>query len=147
MKTINIMTIKQVREKSFKYDTFEISDPEAATAAINAAFDLESDAVEKFGLISLDVKHKINGLHIVSVGQISSCHVSPRDVYQRAITNNAANIIIFHNHPSGDPTPSTEDIRITKRLLEAGQILGITLIDHIIIGDGRSYSLRKNGDI
>ena len=95
---------------------------------------------------SLDAKCNPLSLEIVAIGNINSCIVSPREVFKHAILSNAVHIIVFHNHISGDCTPSSEDIAITKRLIDVGDLLGIPLLDHIIIGDGFSYlSLRENG--
>ena len=73
--------------------------------------------------------------------------VHPREVFKLALAESAAHIIVAHNHPSGDPTPSREDIEITKKLAETGNIMGITLLDHVIIGDGRHFSLKEAGHI
>ena len=73
--------------------------------------------------------------------------VHPREVFKLALTESAAHIIVEHNHPSGDPTPSREDIEITKKLVETGNIMGITVLDHVIIGDGRHFSLKEAGHI
>ena len=73
--------------------------------------------------------------------------VHPREVFKLALTESAAHIIVAHNHPSGDPTPSWEDIEITKKLVETGNIMGITVLDHVIIGDGRHFSMKESGHI
>ena len=73
--------------------------------------------------------------------------VHPREVFKLALAESAAHIIVVHNHPSGDPTPSREDIEITKKLVETGNIMGITLLDHVIIGDGRHFSMKEAGHI
>jgi DNA repair protein RadC len=81
----------------------------------------------------------------VSMGSLNSSIVHPREIYTEAIKRCSASIIICHNHPSGDPTPSLEDINITKRLAECGKIIGIELIDHIVIGYGTYISLKEKG--
>ena len=83
----------------------------------------------------------------VSVGILDSSLVHPREVFKDAILASAASMIVAHNHPSGDPTPSNEDKRVTLRLAEAGQLLGIELLDHIILGDNRWVSLKERGVI
>lgn len=93
----------------------------------------------------LSTKNQVIRIHTVSVGILDSSLVHPREVFKDAITASAAAIIVAHNHPSGDPTPSTEDRRITQRLAEAGQIIGIELLDHIILGDNRFVSLKERG--
>ena len=87
-------------------------------------------------------------MNIVSIGTLYSSLVHPREVFKTAILSNAASIILFHNHPSGDPEPSTEDTTITKRIKEAGTLMGIELLDHVIIGsEGRFYSMKEQGII
>jgi DNA repair protein RadC len=99
--------------------------------------------VEKFGIIALNVKNEINGIHIICSGAINYTFIEPREVYMAALLNNAKAIIAFHSHPSGDPSPSRGDIRLTQRLKMAGEILGITLIDHLITGNGKYTSLKE----
>ncbi|HHV27924.1 MAG TPA: DNA repair protein RadC [Tissierellia bacterium] len=97
---------------------------------------------EHFAIVLLNRKNGIIGINTVSVGDLSSSIVHPREVFKPAIVAGAASIILAHNHPSGDPTPSLNDVRITKRIKEAGDILGIEVLDHIIIGDGCYESLK-----
>jgi DNA repair protein RadC len=84
-------------------------------------------------------------INTVSIGILDSSLVHPREVFKNAIVASAASIIVAHNHPSGDPTPSIEDKRVTQRLYEAGQLLGIDLLDHVVIGDNRWVSLKQIG--
>lgn len=93
----------------------------------------------------LDRKGKIIGINTVSVGDLSSSIVHPREVFKPAIILGAASIILCHNHPSGDPAPSREDIEITRRLVEAGQLLQIEILDHVILGDNCYCSLKEKG--
>jgi len=106
---------------------------------------------EYFVSILLDTKNKVIGITTVSVGILDSSIVHPREVFKPAILCNAASLVVGHNHPSGDPSPSVEDTRITKRLHEAGEIIGIDLLDHIVVGDGteplRWVSLKERGVI
>lgn len=81
----------------------------------------------------------------VSVGELSSTVVHPREVFRQAVRRSAAGLIFVHNHPSGDPTPSEEDVLTTKRLIAGGEVLGIRVLDHIVIGDGAYASLRGMG--
>ncbi len=97
---------------------------------------------EHFVILLLSRKNGIIGINTVSVGDLSSSIVHPREVFKPAIVAGAASIILAHNHPSGDPTPSSQDYLVTKRIKEAGDILGIDVLDHIIIGDGRYVSLK-----
>ena len=98
---------------------------------------------EHMKAILLNIKCKVIGIEEISVGSLNSSLAHPREVYIPAIKKSSANIILVHNHPSGDPSPSRDDIEITKRLYEAGKILGIELYDHIIIGDGVFVSLKE----
>ncbi len=97
--------------------------------------------------LHLDTKHQVLGEEIVSIGSLNSSIVHPREIFKTALKRSAAAIICAHNHPSGDPTPSTEDLEVTKRLVAAGQLLGIELLDHLIIGDNHYISLREEGMI
>lgn len=100
---------------------------------------------EHFRLISLSTKNHVLGISSVSVGSLNSSLVHPRECFKEAIRRNANAIILLHNHPSGDPTPSREDIEVTERIAEGGRILGIDVLDHIIIGDNRYISLKERG--
>ena len=91
---------------------------------------------EFFMVAMLDQKHKVIGINTVSMGSLTASVVHPRECFKPAILSNAAALLCCHNHPSGAPQPSQEDRALTKRLVEAGQLLGITVIDHIILGDG-----------
>jgi DNA repair protein RadC len=99
--------------------------------------------LERFGVVLLDTKHRLLGASILSVGSLDSSIVHPREVFQEAITVGAAAVAVFHNHPSGDPTPSRDDLKLTVRLRQAGIILGIPLVDHLILADTRYYSVRE----
>ncbi len=102
---------------------------------------------EVFCLILLNTKNKIISIEHVTTGGLNSSIVHPREVFNRAIRRSSAGIILAHNHPSGDPRPSREDIRVTRRLVEVGQLVGIQVLDHIIIGDGNYSSLKEEGVI
>jgi len=94
--------------------------------------------------VPLDGKNRALGFHIVSVGTLTASLVHPLEVFKLAILANVAAIIVVHNHPSGDPTPSAEDVAITQRLRQAGELLGIRVLDHVVVGDGASpCSLRQ----
>ena len=109
--------------------------------------ELENCDREHFIAIYLDRKGKVNATSIISIGGLSSSLVHPREVFKLAILTSSASIILVHNHPSGDPEPSPEDIEITNKLVEASKIMGIRILDHIIIGHGRYISLRAKGAI
>jgi DNA repair protein RadC len=99
--------------------------------------------LERFGVVLLDTKHRLLGSSILSVGSVDASIVHPREVFQEAIAVGAAAVAVFHNHPSGDPTPSRDDLRLTTRLRQAGALLGIPLVDHLILADTRYYSVRE----
>jgi DNA repair protein RadC len=101
--------------------------------------------VETFGLLALDVRHRLRREVVVSVGCLTSSLVHPREVFSEAISARAAAILLFHNHPSGDPEPSAEDLALTRRLASAGTLLGISVLDHVVLGAGRFVSLRERG--
>ena len=102
---------------------------------------------EMFRCALLDTKNKIIKEEVVSVGSLSASIVHPRDTFKAAVRESAAAVIFIHNHPSGDIKPSQEDILLTKRLVQAGEVLGIQVLDHIIIGDGEHFSFRDRGMI
>lgn len=132
-----------------------VRDPEAPafTASPQVAEILQdyipSDDREYFVEIFTDVKNKITGIHTVSIGTLTSSLVHPREVYRPAVLNGACSIIFGHNHPSGDATPSEEDVGLTKRLKECGDLLGIRVLDHVIIGNGNKsyYSFADKGTL
>ncbi len=99
---------------------------------------------EHFNIILMNTKNEVIAIENISVGSLNASIVHPREVFVRAIKRSSFAIVLAHNHPSGDPSPSTEDIKITQRLQEAGKLIGITVLDHIIIGDGNYYSLKEN---
>ncbi|MHB1653668.1 MAG: RadC family protein [Desulfitobacteriaceae bacterium] len=100
---------------------------------------------EHFRVVSLTTKNHVLGISPISVGSLNSSLVHPRECFKEAIRRNSNAIILLHNHPSGDPTPSKEDIEVTRRLSEGGGILGIEVLDHVIIGDNRYISLKERG--
>ena len=106
---------------------------------------LWKECVEKFYVLHLNNKNVIQSIQLVSVGSLTASIVEPREVFKAALIAGSAVIAFVHNHPSGDPKPSDEDVEITKRLKEVGSIVGIKVIDHIIIGDGEFFSLKDNG--
>jgi DNA repair protein RadC len=142
--SIQIVSIQMVREKNLMVEYNEkINSPGTAVTIVKKF--LQDKDREYLIVLSLDTKNKVNALSVVSIGSLNSSIVHPREVFKIAILSNAASIIISHNHPSGDTTPSTEDLNITKRLKECGKILGIDLIDHIIIGNEKYLSFKEEG--
>ena len=119
--------------------------PEDAYKAITTLTNVQEEAQEVFGILILNTKNKVVAVHEVSRGTLNSSMVHPREVFKPAVLHNAAGIICFHNHPSGDTEPSKEDIEITERLVGAGAIMGIVVMDHIVVGDDGYTSLRDRG--
>jgi DNA repair protein RadC len=103
--------------------------------------------VEQFGVVLLDTKRRVLRITVVSVGTLDSSIVHPREIFREATAAGAAALVLFHNHPSGDPEPSTEDVQLTRRLMAAGVLMGIDVIDHVILADVRYCSLREKGVI
>ena len=100
--------------------------------------------VEQFGVLLLDTKHRMLRVSILSVGTIDASIVHPREVFREATAAGAASLVLFHNHPSGDPEPSDEDVRLTERLAAAGILMGINVLDHVILADVKYYSFREH---
>jgi DNA repair protein RadC len=100
---------------------------------------------EYFKIILLNTKNKIISIEDISVGSLNSSIVHPREIFNPAVKKSAAALILVHNHPSGDTQPSNEDMEVTKRLIEAGKVLGINILDHIIVGEGRYLSFKERG--
>ena len=146
-KRITKYRLELVKESSKVYEVeSKISSPRDVADYIEQVFKLSVQAEEVLVLLVLDTKNKVIGAFEVSRGCLNSSIVHPREVFKRALLLNGASIILAHNHPSGDPTPSREDISVTKRLVEGGNILGITVLDHLIIVDnGRYRSFKEMG--
>lgn len=108
---------------------------------------MHEESEEYLYMICMNTKNRIVGVFELSHGNVNSSIFSVREIFQKALLANAVSIIVMHNHPSGDPTPSREDIEVTKRTVEAGKIIGVQVLDHIIIGDGSYASLKEKGYI
>lgn len=119
-----------------------------AEAASVLASIMGEEAVETFGILFLTTKQHLIAYHQLSRGGIDSTIANPREVFQVALLANAATLIVGHNHPSGDPNPSPDDMRLTRRLVDAGALMGVEVIDHIIVGhDGRYFSFKERGEM
>lgn len=101
--------------------------------------------VEQFGLVLLDAKHRLIRTTVLTVGTLDRSVVHPREVFREAASARAAGIVLFHNHPSGDPTPSADDLSLTRRLVAAGELMGIDVLDHVVLTATRFVSLREMG--
>lgn len=145
MKICNQVRIEMVKEKQVKYKE-HISQAETAAEVIKTI--IGNTDRETAVVLCLDAKNKINAVNIVSVGTVDATLTHPREVFKAAILSNAVGIIFAHNHPSGDTTPSEEDEKVVKRLIKAGYILGINVLDAIILGDDGFYSFKEeNGGL
>jgi DNA repair protein RadC len=101
--------------------------------------------VEQFGLLMLDTRHRVLRSSVLTVGTLDCTSVQPREVFRQALLASAAAVVLFHNHPSGDPQPSADDVELTRRLVAAGDLMGVRVIDHVVLGDGRYCSLKESG--
>jgi DNA repair protein RadC len=126
-----------------RYEAVTVSSPSEAAALVME--EMRHKLREHFRVLLLDTKNKVLGIEEISIGSLNSSLVHPREVFRPAIRKACASVILLHNHPSGDPTPSREDVEVTRRLTAAGKLMGIEVLDHIIIGDGRFLSLRERG--
>ena len=118
-----------------------ISSPESAAARLMPRYgNLKQEHV---GILALDTKNKVIKEAIITIGTLNGSMIHPREVFRPAIQANASSILLFHNHPSGDPTPSEKDIEVTQRLFDAGKNLGVELVDHLIVSHSRFISLKK----
>lgn len=142
-KRVNIVSIKLVKESSALYQKRIISSPQDGYELMKEF--LEDKDREHFIVVSLDTKNQPTSINVSSIGTLNSALIHPREVFKAAIAANACSIMCFHNHPSGDATESDPDIEVTRRLNEAGKILGIDVLDHIIVGDGTYTSLKEKG--
>src|SRR5207302_621297 len=138
MRTIPMVSLRMVRERGIPYGRRQLQSSHCAYRLSSGL--LEDRDREHMWLVCRDTKNYVTCLAEVSVGCLNSAIVHPREVFKTAILANAASVLLVHNHPSGNVEPSAEDQSLTQRLREAGRILGIHLVDHILIGDGKYYS-------
>ena len=119
-----------------------------ATAEHDSRFlqrEMVNEKRELFMSVHLNTRLQIESKYIVSIGSLDAAPVHPREVFGPAVKRGAAAVIVAHNHPSGDPSPSVQDIAVTERLAEASKIMGIKLLDHVVIGSGSCFSMREAG--
>ena len=144
MKFIPRFDVRLVRDGRVAVDESPlIRGPEDSIPLLRA--ELSELACERFIALALSTKNHVVAVLPVSSGSLNASVVHPRELFQRAILANCASILLSHNHPSGDPSPSPEDIALTKKLVEAGELLDIPVVDHIVIGFPRWYSFREHG--
>ena len=140
---IPLYQIRLVRDGSMQSDRKIIKTPEDAYQILKRYF--EDLPTEHFVALLLNTKNHVIALSPVSIGSLNASIVHPRELFQRAILGNCAAVILSHNHPSGDPTPSPEDIELSRKLCEAGKVLDIAVLDHLVIGDACFVSLKERG--
>jgi DNA repair protein RadC len=134
-----------VKESGGHAGDVRISDSQKAHRFLAPLFDgLDR---EHFLVIGLDAKHAVIGINTVSIGSVTLSIVHPREVFKPLILMNASAVILAHNHPSGDPTPSQEDRALTRRLKDGGELLGITVLDHVVLGEDRYYSFADHQEL
>lgn len=145
-KAMQIIALSEITKRSKTYgsgDTYKITSSRDAANLVME--EMKSYNKEILKIILLNTKNIVIRICDISVGSLNSSIVHPREVFSEAILGHSASVIICHNHPSGDPTPSSEDISVTNRLKECGKIIGIDVLDHIIIGNGVYVSLKEKG--
>lgn len=134
---------KRLEEYATDGRRVSVCSPEDVVKA--AGSKLKGKKKEHFVALFLDTRNHLIGIHTISIGSLDSSIVHPREVFKEAIACSAASVIFVHNHPSGDPTPSEDDIKLTKRLTDVGEIMGIEVLDHIIICDACYSSMKSKG--
>lgn len=145
---VSFVRLEMVREPAHRYNlkTRTIHAPEDADQAAREILKLDRQAQEVFAIFMLDTKNHITAVQEITRGSVNASIVHPREVFKAAVMANATSIICFHNHPSGNPNPSREDLSVTDRLVKAGRILDIPVLDHVIIGEPGSFvSLKERG--
>lgn len=134
-----------VKESGAHAGDVRISDSQKAHQFLAPLFDgLDR---EHFLVVGLDAKHAVIGINTVSIGSLTLSIVHPREVFKPLLLMNASAVLLAHNHPSGDPIPSQEDRALTRRLKEGGELLGITVLDHVVLGEGRYYSFADHQEL
>lgn len=147
-KFISVFRVSLVKDKRVSFESTHVNNSSQAQSILRELIETQGQQDrENFCVVLLSAKNEIIGLNIVSIGGLSSASICPREVLKPAILANSAAMILCHNHPSGDPTPSPEDMEITTRIVQAANIMGITVHEHLIISmhDDRYYSFADNG--
>jgi len=140
---VDIVRLEVVKEKSVEYGTRQIRCAEDL-ADLGQKLIGKADR-EVFIVVCMNAQNGINAINVVSIGSLTASIVSAREVFKLAVVSNSAAIALMHNHPSGNVKPSKEDIEITKQLIEAGKLLDIDVVDHIIVSEGNHYSFLDKG--
>lgn len=144
-KKVGIIRLQMVKESRILYGMNRLSQPGEAVEMVRPLFAMADREIML--VMSLNTKLEPMALEIAAVGGLNVCSVDIRDIFKHALLNNSAFVLCFHNHPTGDPEPNYEDRQITDRIQKAGEILGIRLIDHIIVGEDGFYSFREHGQV
>ncbi len=140
-----MVSLRLVRERTVPYQTRNLENSQAVYEMFrHLAEDLDREAL---WVACLDTKNRVTCLSQVSLGTINAAPAHPREIMRTALAAGALGVILVHNHPSGDPEPSREDREVTAQVKAAGQILGIRVLDHLIVGDGRFYSFADHGGL
>jgi len=143
-KATSILAAVELGKRTFQFrplDKTPIDSPVAAVAALSQ--DLMWQNQERFAVLLLDVKNRLLGTQVITIGTATETLASPREIFREIIRQGATRTIVAHNHPSGNVEPSPEDIELTRQLLAGAQLLGIPLLDHLILGNGNHQSLRE----
>ena len=144
---VPVYVLQLIKDKPLKVEGDKkpgnISNPRQAADILMEATRYQHKEV--FGILMLTTKNSLIGYTVISIGSLNASIVHPREIYLPAIKACASSIILSHNHPSGDPSPSQEDLEVTRRLVDAGNIIGIHVRDHVIIGDGCFFSFKEKG--
>jgi DNA repair protein RadC len=143
IQSIEFIKVRAVKETNIPY---KCDSSTKVAEIVNNMFDLNNRTEEVFGMLAVDNKNRVTGGHILFMGELSQCNVSPKEIIKHALANNARSIILFHNHPAGDPYPSYSDRTVTKKIVAAAAVLDITVLDHVIIGDSY-YSFAEKSEV
>lgn len=128
-----------------RHDTVVIDSPEAAAEMLLPAF--HNADRERCVALYLNTKHRVLSVVTVSIGSIDHTFMAPREVFRDALMENAAAVVLAHNHPSGDPEPSSDDLAVSRRLVRAGSLIGIDVLDHLVMGENSWVSLARRGEL
>ena len=131
------------QDQDIQRSPLELNSPEKVVKAIRAS--IEDKAKEHFKLVLLNVRNSILDISTISIGTVNASLVHPREVFKKAIAHGASSVVLAHNHPSGNPEPSEDDVKLTQRLVEAGRLLGIEVLDHIIVTTKDFVSFKERG--
>ncbi len=144
-KACSIKASHELWKRAFSIEEDALPAIRSPSDAANAALSIRKKKKENFVVLCLNARNQIIRRETISIGSLNASIVHPREVFQPAILESAASIVLVHNHPSGDPRPSDDDIELTRRLVRAGEIMGIEVLDHVIVSDRRHFSMKEKG--